>query len=137
MSDDPDDEFRRIVEGLELELSGFEDLDEADTDEPDETDDTPSPATSRERRAAYSPEQSYEADFSGTPPPSGPIDVRLTIAWVAVGLSPLILIAATLSGVVLPRPVAYGCALLFVAAALYLFSRIPNRRDDGDDGAVV
>lgn len=133
MSDDLDDEFRRIVEGLELELNGCDDLDPADLDEapPDE----PEP---EQRREAYAPEQSYEADFSAPPARSGPLDLRLMIAWIAVGVSPVILIAASLSSIVLPRAVSYGCSLLFIAAAFYLFSRIPNRRDDdGDDGAVV
>lgn len=133
MSDDPDEEFRRIVEGLELELNGYDDLDAANFDEA-----PPVEPEAEQRREAYAPEQSYEADFSPLPAQSGPLDLRLMIAWIAVGISPVILIVASLSSIVLPRAVSYGCSLLFIAAAVYLFSRIPNRRDDnGDDGAVV
>lgn len=129
MSGNSDDEFDRIVEGLTFDDS-FDDPDEV-VEQPTE------PVAPEPEPDAFTDDGGYLADAEIYQPPSGPVDLGLNFAWYAVFGIPAIFTLATISGIILPRPIAYGSLLLFVAAVVYLFSRIPRDRDEGDDGAVV
>lgn len=143
MPGNPDEEFDRIVEGLEFDL-GDEDLPE-DPAEPDEPDGPLEPAESR-APSDLPPELDWFADDGGYDDPTigyqpatDPIDLGLNLGWAAALGVPILMTLATLSGVILPRPVTVALGLIFVAGVVYLFSRIPRERPDGDgdDGAVV
>lgn len=136
MSGNPDEEFDRIVEGLEFD---FDDVADA-------SDTAPAPEPELEPDPELEPELEWFDDAGGYEEPavvyepaSGPIDLGLNLGWAgALGL-PLLMTVATLSGIILPRPVVVACGLVFVACVIYLFSRIPRERpgEGDDDGAVV
>ncbi len=141
MSDqDPsDDEFRRLVEGLDLDFTAMDEADarrareraeEAPVEEPaaepwdldDEPDDDP---------FYRHPE----------PPPARPSDPRRQLAWAGLLGGPAVLVIGTLLGMDLPQAVVLGAVLIFVAAAVVLVSTLPgygpSHRDFPDDGAVL
>jgi hypothetical protein len=127
------DDFDKIVEGLDLDLSF-----------PDEV---PEPVR-EEAPPTWSPRSEEEVDAAEQPfyrqvEPTSLVPRRrgVMLAWVGVLGAPLSLVLATLSGVFLDRPVVAGAALIFVAAAIYLILQLPehgpSRRDWPDDGAVL
>lgn len=143
MSGNSDDEFDRIVEGLELEF-GIDDSGEDRVDDHDDElvgaglddglpdDDLPDELDWFDDDAGYEEATVYE-------PATGPIDLGLNLGWAGALGVPLLMTLSTLMGITLPRAVVFAAALLFVAGVVYLFSRIPRERrgEDGDDGAVV
>lgn len=149
MSGDSDDEFDRIVEGLEFDLEDLEDEPTAppghyaeDDDLADESDDDAVPGSDHGLPPEldwFDDEGGYEDPADFYEPPTEPIDLGLNLGWAGALGIPLLMTLSTISGIILPRPVVVAFGLLFVAAVLYLFSRIPRERrgGDGDDGAVV
>jgi hypothetical protein len=135
---DPDEEFNRIVEGLDLELP-FPHETEAETDgrHPSDPQFQPEP----KRRAPAEHEDDEIAYRTPPPRPRRPPSRARTSAWVAVLGGPMLLVVATLFGILLPRPVVFAAALIFVAAVIYLISQLPehgpSRPDWPDDGAVL
>lgn len=125
------DDFDKIVEGLELDLSFDDDLDEPEVEEP--------PAWS----PAPDDDTETEEPFYRRVEPTALIPRRrgIMMAWLGVLGAPLSLVIATVSGVVLDRPVVSAASLIFVAAAIYLILQLPehgpSRRDWPDDGAVL
>lgn len=128
---EPKDEFDRIVEGLELDLSFTEEI----VPEPE-----PEPAPPRP-----DPVDEYDADevaYRIPPPrtPHPPSRARMA-AWIVIVCGPMLMVAATVAGLVLPRPVVVAASLIFVAAVIYLISRLPehgpSHPDWPDDGAVL
>ncbi|MCL3818445.1 hypothetical protein [Aeromicrobium wangtongii] len=138
MSDREDDrdDFDRIVEGLDLDLSF-----------PDEAIDpvqSPRPDPDALRWAADEAEPAEtEEPFYRRVEPTSLIPRRrgVLLAWVGVIGAPLLLVGATVAHVYLARSLVAGAALIFVAAAIYLFLQLPehgpSRRDWPDDGAVL
>ncbi|WP_019146361.1 hypothetical protein [Aeromicrobium massiliense] len=142
MSDqDPsDDEFRRLVEGLDLDFSAMDEADarrareraveppaeEPTVDEPWELDDEP------DDDAFYRHPE---------PPPARRADPRRQLGWTGLLGGPAVLVIGTLLGVNLPQAVVLGAVLIFVAAAVVLVSTLPgygpSHRDFPDDGAVL
>jgi hypothetical protein len=129
---DHDDDFDRIVEGLDLDLSF--------PDEP--ADPAPQPPVLR-----WEPEDPDRVDQDEPfyrrvePTPLVPRRRGLLLAWIGLAGAPLTLVLATVSHVFLDRPVLAGAVLIFVASATYLFLQLPEhgpgRRDWPDDGAVL
>jgi hypothetical protein len=125
------DDFDKIVEGLELDLSFVDEVEEA-------------PAEPEPPRAAPTDDDVDEAEvpFYRQVEPQPLIRRRgILLAWIGVLGAPLSLVLATLGGVFLDRPIVAGAALIFVAAAIYLILQLPehgpSRKDWPDDGAVL
>ena len=123
-----DDEFDRIVEGLDLDLSF-----------PDEPAD---PVRRDPPELRWEPEEPEEPFYRRVDPmPIVPRRRGVLLAWVGVVGAPLLLVLATVAHVFLERPIIAGAALIFVASAIYLFLQLPehgpSRRDWPDDGAVL
>lgn len=140
MSDrDPsDDEFRRLVEGLDLDFSA---MDEADA------------RRAREQAAAQADDDPWADDADEAPdedeqfyrqpppPPARASDPRRQLGWAGALGGPALLVVATLLGLDLPQAVVLGAVLIFVAGAVVLVSTLPgygpSHRDFPDDGAVL
>ena len=75
------------------------------------------------------------------PTPLRPKSRGTAVAWIALAGAPLLLVVFTMIGEILPRPILAGAVLIFVAAAIYLVSQLPehgpSRPDWPDDGAVL
>jgi hypothetical protein len=123
------DDFDRIVEGLDLDLSFI-----------DEPLDEPEPAAARPPvDDAPTEDEAFYRQVDATP--LVPRRRDIVLAWAGVIGAPLALVLATVAHVYLDRPIVAGAALIFVAAAIYLFLQLPehgpSRRDWPDDGAVL
>lgn len=133
---DPDDEFNKIVDGLDLELP-FPPPVESGVHHPSDPQFQPEP----KRRAPAEREEDEIAYRTPPPRPKRPPSRARTVAWGAVLGGPILLVLATLFGILLPRPVVFSAALTFVAAVIYLISQLPehgpSRPDWPDDGAVL
>lgn len=132
--EDRDDEFDRIVEGLDLEMP------RADQVEREVADEQPRPQP-RPREPARVWDE--DAIAYRTPPPrqKRPPSRARTASWIAVLGTPALLVLATIVQVLLPRPVVLAAVLTFVAGLIYLIARLPERGpghpDSPDDGAVL
>jgi len=127
-----DDDFDRIVEGLDLDLSF--------PDEP--ADPVAEPAALRWEPEEPEPVETQEPFYRQVDPtPLVPRRRGVMLAWFGVIGAPLLLVLATVAHVFLERPIVAGAALTFVASAIYLFLQLPEhgpaRRDWPDDGAVL
>jgi hypothetical protein len=129
------DDFDRIVEGLDLDLTF--------PDEPiDPEPARPDPDALR-WAAEPDPVEAQEPFYRrvNDPMPLVPRRRGVLLAWVGVIGAPLLLVLATVAHVFLARPIVAGAALIFVAAAIYLFLQLPehgpSHRDWPDDGAVL
>jgi hypothetical protein len=136
--DPSDDEFRRLVEDLDLDFTA---MDEADAQR------------ARERAAAEADDDPWgdgvddvvdedEAFYrEPTPPPARATDPRRQLGWAGTLGGPALLVVATLLGLDLPQAVVLGAVLIFVAGAVVLVSTLPgygpSHRDFPDDGAVL
>lgn len=129
------DDFDKIVEGLELDLS-FVDEPQQPVDEPEPA---WSPATEDEIADADAAEEPFYRQVD--PTPLIPRRRSVLLAWVGVLGAPLSLVLATVSGVFLDRAIVAAASLIFVGAAIYLILQLPehgpSRRDWPDDGAVL
>lgn len=142
---DHGDEFDDIVRGLDLNLSFPDDADETDADELDFGDlDDDLEASDNEPSVDDSDFMLPGDDLSyrnPAPPPARSWSLKHIVAVSGVIAGPALLMLATLSGIVLPRPVAYGLALIFVACAVWLIAQLPERGpgrpDSPDDGAEL
>ena len=134
------DDFDKIVEGLELDLSFLDEkTDEKPAEEPEEQPEpTWSPLTDDDIDAAETEEPFYR---KVEPTPLIPRRRGVLLAWIGVLGAPLSLVLATISGVFLDRPIVAAASLTFVASAIYLILQLPehgpSRRDWPDDGAVL
>lgn len=131
------DDFDKIVEGLELDLSFIDEKpDQKPTEEPPEPEWLP--LTDDDIDAADAEEPFYR---KVEPTPLIPRRRGVLAAWIGVLGAPLSLVIATMSGVFLDRPIVAAAALTFVASAIYLILQLPehgpSRRDWPDDGAVL
>jgi hypothetical protein len=129
------DDFDKIVEGLDLDLSFIEEVEETVVEEPEPT---WSPRTDDDVEAADTEEPFYR---KVEPTPLIPRRRGVLLACVGVLGAPLSLVIATMSGVFLDRPIVAAASLTFVASAIYLILQLPehgpSRRDWPDDGAVL
>ncbi len=134
MSAGGDDEFDRIVEGLDLEMPPTEHVErEIAREQP-----KPEPAPE-----AFEPAWDEDAIAYRTPPPrqKRPPSKARTASWIAVLGAPALLVLATVVRILLPRPIVLAFALTFVAGLIYLIAQLPERGpghpDSPDDGAVL
>lgn len=151
-----DDEFDDIVRRLDVNFPFPTDNDSGD-DEGLNTEDVYGPAASADIDAYDGSEidDSVSAvddsdrmlpgdDTSYRQPPpwsNQPLSMPRFIAVCGVIAGPTLLILATVSGIILPRTIAYGLALIFVACAIWLISQLPERGrgrpDSPDDGVEL
>jgi hypothetical protein len=127
------DDFDKIVEGLDLDLSFIDETPEPVVEEP-----TPPERPNDESDADEDEEPFYR---KVEPTPLVPRRRSVLLAWIGVLGAPLALVVATISGVVLDRPIVAAASLTFVGAAIYLILQLPehgpSRKDWPDDGAVL
>lgn len=127
------DDFDRIVEGLDLDLS-FPD---------DPLDPVPEATAAAARPAVHDGSTGADEPFYRRvdATPLVPRRRGIILAWGGVVGAPLLLALATVAHVFLDRPIVAGAVLIFVASAIYLFLQLPehgpSRRDWPDDGAVL
>jgi hypothetical protein len=126
-----DDAFDRIVERLDMNLS------------------FPTEPASRPQSYAEPPDlddipDEAEDQFYRQVPPASevlPRGRRAVLAWAAVLGAPLVLVVCTVFGMVVSRAAVLAMCLVFVAAAIWLFSHLPERGpsqpDWPDDGAAL
>lgn len=133
-SSDPD-EFDRIVEHLDLDLS-FPEV-EADTSPEVES----APPERWTRGPSEPADDEDEPFYRRVEPPARPWRLGVSLAWFAVLGGPVALVLCTMLGYIVPRSMLAALVLLFVAGAIYLFSQLPERGpadpDAPDDGAVL
>ncbi|MEO6471592.1 MAG: hypothetical protein ABIR57_06860 [Aeromicrobium sp.] len=140
-SDGGDDEFDKIVEGLDLEMPPPEPIEQDDVDSKQDRDQElwrqPEP---KGGGPIYLDEDSI-AYRTPPPRPKRPPNKARTWALVTIFGAPGLLVLATIVGILLPRVVVLATALIFVAAVIYLISQLPERGpshpDWPDDGAVL
>lgn len=129
-----DDEFDRIVEGLDLDFS----LADQDAIIPDPNPD-PYPAAARPAPVEEDADEvAYRTPAPRAPRPPNP---ARTTAWAIILGGPTLLVFATVGGIILSRPIVFSVSIIFVAAVIYLISRLPehgpSHPDWPDDGAVL
>jgi len=134
---DNEEEFKKIVEGLDLELPFPVDDGSPGQLHPSEPGFQPEP-----KRRAPAERDEDEIAYRTPPPRRGRrLSWARALAWSAVLGGPSLLVLATLIGILLPRTVVLSAAMVFVAAVIYLISQLPehgpSRRDWPDDGAVL
>jgi hypothetical protein len=125
---DPDP-FDEIVRNLDLDL---------DFPEPEPEPELPAQPVHPSVASSDRDDQFYRRV---EPRPVLPRDPRMLFAWLGVIAGPLCIIVTSTLHVIMPRPVLLGCGLLFVASAVYLISRLPERGPGEpwwpDDGAQL
>ena len=87
----------------------------------------------------YSPEED-ESDGSFVPeepPPLGSGEPLVILAWLGAAGGPLLLLLFAMFWRGAPMAVVLGIVAIFVTCAGYLLFRLPQSRDEGDDGAAV
>lgn len=143
-----EDEFDKIVEHLDLEIPFPAEVEKPEGRHPSDPLFRPGRRNRSEPRKHSQDAEpaSVEPDEElayRTPParPARPPSRARTLAWVSILGSPTLMVVATLSAIILPRPVVLALALTFVAAVIYLISQLPehgpSRPDWPDDGAVL
>ena len=86
----------------------------------------------------YSPPDEEDDDFEPEDPPSlAGAEPLLVLAWLGAVGGPLSLLLAAFFWQSAPLVLVLGVVAIFVASAVYLVMRLPQHRDDDDDGAVV
>ncbi len=125
------DDFDKIVEGLELNLEFPEQIPDPAPVDP--------PLTWSDDSEPVEPDAPFYRQVE--PIPLRPRRRGIAVAWTGLAGAPLLLVVATMIGEILPRPMLAGAVLIFVAAAIYLVSQLPehgpSRPDWPDDGAVL
>jgi len=125
------DDFDKIVEGLELDLS-FPEV-------PQEPEEPARSSMSDEDLDAVEVDEPFYRKVEAAP--LIPRRRGVVLGWAGVLGAPLSLVIATMSGVFLDRAIVAAAALIFVGAAIYLILQLPehgpSRRDWPDDGAVL
>lgn len=133
------DDFDRIVEGLELDLTGLDDFDDA-----------AARAAAARERAELEEQQRREAEPEEDPAEQfyrqvGPADLRADprtrLAWFVVIGGPAVLLLASMASLRPPAPVVGLVIAAAVAGVVYLIARLPDRGpsnpDWPDDGAAL
>jgi len=133
------DDFDRIVEGLDLDLTGLDDLDaeaarlaaERERRELEE----------QQRREAVEDVDPEEQFYRDVGPAELRADPRTKAAWAAVIGGPVLLLVATMASWRLPALVVGLVIAAAVGGVVYLIARLPDRGpsspDWPDDGAAL
>jgi hypothetical protein len=123
------DPFDEIVQHLDLDWTV-----------PDEVAQPPAPPPQPPPVRHHDP----EADpFYRRIEPRDPVAHRpgIVLAWLSILGGPATIMVASMTHVILPRPLLLGLGLVFVAASIYLISQLPERGPGEpnwpDDGAQL
>ncbi len=130
------DDFDRIVEGLDLDLTGLDDFDGA------------AARAAAAREQAELAEQQHELEeppddefYRAVGPADLRADSRTKTAWFVIIGGPAILLLSTIASVRLPMPLIMTVIAAAVAAVVYLIARLPDRGPSNpewpDDGAAL
>lgn len=71
------------------------------------------------------------------PPPLGSGEPLVILAWLGAAGGPLMLLLFAMFWRSAPLPVVLGIVTIFIASSGYLLFRLPQNRDEDDDGAAV
>lgn len=142
MTDDPSpsaDDFDRIVEGLDLDVTGLEDFDDsaarvAAAREQAEL----AELAERQRESEEPPDDQFYREV-------GPADLhadnRTKIAWGVIIAGPALLVLSTIASINLPMAAIVTVIAASVGAVVYLIARLPDRGPSNpewpDDGASL
>ncbi|MBF4994838.1 hypothetical protein ITX31_12045 [Arthrobacter gandavensis] len=85
----------------------------------------------------YSPDEEDGSFVPEEPPPLGSGEPLVILAWLGAAGGPLLLLLFAMFWRGAPMPVVLGVVAIFVTCAGYLLFRLPQSRDEGDDGAAV
>lgn len=87
----------------------------------------------------YSPrdDESDGSFIPEEPPPLGSGEPLVILAWLGAAGGPLLLLLFAMFWRSAPLTVVLGIVALFVASSGYLLYRLPQHRDEDDDGAAV
>lgn len=129
------DDFDRIVEGLDLDLTGLDDFDAEAARIAASQESGPAPRES-------APAEPTEAEFYREVGPADlRADPRIKAAWFIVVGGPAAMILAMLASFTPPTPVVVVVIAAAVGAVVYLIARLPDRGpsnpDWPDDGAAL
>ncbi|GAA3529677.1 hypothetical protein AFL01nite_00880 [Aeromicrobium flavum] len=134
------DDFDRIVEGLDLDLSGLEDFDAsaaraAAARERDEQEEQ------KRREAADAAEPADDQFYREVGPAEFRAKGSTRIAWLVFVGGPALLLIATMASVRLPPMLVATVFIGVVVSVVYLISQLPDRGpsnpDWPDDGAAL
>lgn len=144
--DEPEDEFDRIVAGLDLTLPEGFGVDTEPEERPADADDLQPERDVFQPRISdpVGPQESDEPEEAERfePPelgPMPPLDPASKIAWIALLASPVVLVVATVIGWVMPRLLSGALVITFIGSIVFLIAKRgnDNRGDDPDHGAVI
>lgn len=119
--------------------------------EPDAAAGSPATASAAERTRALfenqplaggprdyaAPDEPDGAFVPPEPPPLGLGEPMVVLAWIGAVGGPLLLLVFAMFWRSAPLAVILGTIAVFVGSAGYLLFRLPQYRDEGDDGAAV
>ncbi|MCQ1949726.1 MULTISPECIES: hypothetical protein [Arthrobacter] len=71
------------------------------------------------------------------PPPLGTGEPLVVLSWLGTLAGPLLLLVFAMFWRSAPLPVILGTIAVFAGSAAYLLFRLPQHRDEDDDGAAV
>jgi hypothetical protein len=84
------------------------------------------------------PEDDDDGAFIPEDPPAlGSGNPLLNLAWICAAGAPMALLLLAIFWRRAPMPLWIGLVVIAVAAAVFLFARLPRHRQDDDDGARV
>ncbi|MCC3279705.1 hypothetical protein LJ754_11140 [Arthrobacter sp. zg-Y40] len=83
------------------------------------------------------PDEQDGAFVPPEPPPLGLGEPTVVLAWLGAVGGPLLLLVFAMFWRSAPLAVILGTVAVFVGSAGYLLFRLPQYRDEGDDGAAV
>ena len=139
-SSSPDD-FDRIVEGLDLDLTGLEDFDASAARVTAERERAEARAREEWRRAAEAQEAADDQFYREVGPARLRSRGRVRFAWFVFVGGPALLLVTTMASMPLPTFVAALVVIAIVVSVVYLISQLPDRGpsnpDWPDDGAAL
>lgn len=135
MKDDEREEFDRIVAGLDLDLTFPEPEPEPDLEVAWEAEPEPlEPVLPAELDDADELDQYDDVSYRDAPPIRSSFSTEVRWAWLAMALTPVMVLADTFLGIGLSGNVTWTIVSISAAGLLYLFFQLPERNDP-DGGA--
>ena len=96
------------------------------------------PALSSAGPRDYAPEDEDDGGFvPPEPPPLGTGEPLVVLSWLGTLAGPLLLLVFAMFWRSAPLAVILGTIAVFAGSAAYLLFRLPQHRDEDDDGAAV
>ncbi|MCD9153275.1 hypothetical protein [Aeromicrobium duanguangcaii] len=135
------DDFDRIVEGLDLDLTGLEDFDASAARVTAERERAEEQAREERRLAAEAQETADDQFYREVGPAQLRSRGRVRFAWFVFVGGPALLLITTMASMPLPTFAAALVVIAVVASVVYLISQLPDRGpsnpDWPDDGAAL